>query len=41
MVGAALVTYRRQEFEHALLNLAYLALIVIVFVAVGRFAPVG
>ena len=37
MVGAAIVTYRRQEFKHVLLNLAYLALIA--FVAWGRFGP--
>ena len=37
MVGAAIVTYRRHEFKHVLLNLTYLALIV--FVAWGRFGP--
>ena len=37
MIGAASVTYRRQEFKHALLNLTYLALIA--FVAWGRFGP--
>jgi uncharacterized membrane protein YphA (DoxX/SURF4 family) len=37
MVGAAIVTYRRQEFEHALLNSTYLAMAV--FVAFGRFGP--
>jgi len=37
MVGAAIVTYRRQEFKHVLLNLTYLALIV--FVAWQRFGP--
>jgi DoxX-like family len=37
MVGAAIVTYRRQEPKHVLVNLAYLALIA--FVAVGRFGP--
>jgi len=37
MVGAALVTYRRQEFKHVLLNLIYLALIA--FVVWGRFGP--
>jgi uncharacterized membrane protein YphA (DoxX/SURF4 family) len=37
MVGAATVTVRRHEAGHALLNLAYLALIV--FVAFGRFGP--
>jgi uncharacterized membrane protein YphA (DoxX/SURF4 family) len=37
MVGAAIVTSRRQEFKHMLLNLVYLALIV--FVAVNRFGP--
>ena len=35
MVGAAIVTFRRQEFKHVLLNLTYLALLV--FVALGRF----
>src|SRR5215211_6012076 len=35
MVGAAIVTFRRQEFKHGLLNLTYLALLV--FVAFGRF----
>jgi len=35
MVGAAIVTFRRQEFKHVLLNLAYLALLV--FEAFGRF----
>src|SRR5215212_8963213 len=35
MVGAAIVTFRRQEFKHVLLNLTYLALLV--FVAYGRF----
>jgi hypothetical protein len=35
MVGAAIVTFRRQEFKHVLLNLTYLALLV--FVAGGRF----
>lgn len=37
MIGAAIVTSRRKEFKHALLNLTYLALIV--FVASGRFGP--
>ncbi len=37
MVGAAIVEVRRQESKHALLNLAYLALIA--FVAVSRFGP--
>ena len=37
MVGAAIVTYRRQEFKHALLNSTYLAMAV--FVAFGRFGP--
>ncbi|HEX5166725.1 MAG TPA: DoxX family protein [Thermomicrobiales bacterium] len=36
MVGAAVVTYRRHEVKHVLVNLTYLALIV--FVAVGRVA---
>jgi uncharacterized membrane protein len=35
MVGAAIVTFRRQEFKHVLVNLTYLALLV--FVAFGRF----
>jgi hypothetical protein len=35
MASAAIVTFRRQEFKHALLNLTYLALAV--FVAWGRF----
>ena len=37
MVGAAVVTYRREEFKHVLLNLTYLALAA--FVAWGRFGP--
>jgi uncharacterized membrane protein YphA (DoxX/SURF4 family) len=37
MVGAAIVTYRRQEFKHVLLNLTYLTLAA--FVAWGRFGP--
>jgi hypothetical protein len=37
MVGAAIVTYRRQEFKHVLVNLTYLALAA--FVAWGRFGP--
>jgi hypothetical protein len=37
MVGAAIVTYRRHEFTHVLLNLTYLA--VAAFVAFGRFGP--
>ena len=37
MVGAAIVTFRRQEFKHVLLNLTYLALLL--FVAWGRFGP--
>jgi hypothetical protein len=37
MVGAAIVTYRRREFKHVLLNLTYLA--VAAFVAWGRFGP--
>ncbi len=37
MVGAAIVTYRRQEFKHVLLNLTYLAMAA--FVAFGRFGP--
>ena len=35
MVGAAIVTFRRQEFKHVLLNLTYLALLV--FVTFERF----
>ena len=37
MVGAAIVEFRRQEFKHVLLNLAYLAMAA--FVAFGRFGP--
>ena len=37
MVGAAIVTFRRQEPKHALLNLTYLALAA--FVVWGRFGP--
>jgi hypothetical protein len=37
MTGAATVEFRRQEFKHMVLNLAYLALII--FVAWGRFGP--
>ena len=37
MTGAAIVTSRRHEPMHALLNLTYLALIVVV--AIGRFGP--
>jgi hypothetical protein len=37
MVGAAMVTFRRHETMHALGNLAYLALAVVV--AWGRFGP--
>ncbi|MFI7453072.1 DoxX family protein [Nonomuraea sp. NPDC049714] len=37
MAGAAVVTFRRREPGHALLNLTYLALAV--FVAWGRFGP--
>jgi uncharacterized membrane protein YphA (DoxX/SURF4 family) len=37
MTGAAIVTTRRHEPLHALLNVTYLALIVIV--AIGRFGP--
>ena len=37
MIGAAVVTFRRHEFKHVLLNLTYLALIV--FLASGRFGP--
>jgi uncharacterized membrane protein len=35
MTGAAIVTFRRQEFKHVLLNLTYFALAL--FVAWGRF----
>jgi uncharacterized membrane protein YphA (DoxX/SURF4 family) len=37
MIGAAIVTSRRHEPKHAVLNLTYLALIA--FVAVARFGP--
>jgi hypothetical protein len=37
MTGAAIVEVRRHEFKHALLNLVYLALAVVV--VVGRFGP--
>jgi hypothetical protein len=37
MVGAAVVTFRRKEPTHVVLNLFYLALII--FVAFGRFGP--
>jgi uncharacterized membrane protein YphA (DoxX/SURF4 family) len=37
MIGAAIVTSRRHESKHALLNLTYLALIALV--AIGRFGP--
>jgi DoxX-like family len=37
MIGAAVVEFRRQEFRHVLLNLTYLALIVVL--AWGRFGP--
>jgi uncharacterized membrane protein YphA (DoxX/SURF4 family) len=37
MIGAAVVTSRRHEFKHAVLNLTYLALII--FVVIGRFGP--
>ena len=37
MVGAAIMTSRRQEFKHAVLNLTYLALAI--FVAIARFGP--
>ena len=36
MVGATIVTFRRQEIKHMLLNVTYLALAA--FVAWGRFA---
>lgn len=37
MIGAGVVTSRRHEHKHTLVNLAYLALAV--FVAWGRFGP--
>jgi uncharacterized membrane protein YphA (DoxX/SURF4 family) len=37
MVGAAIVTYRRRESTHVLVDLTYLAMAV--FVAIGRFGP--
>ena len=37
MVGAAIVTYRRREPIHVLVDLTYLAMAV--FVAFGRFGP--
>lgn len=37
MIGAAVVEFRRHEFKHVLVNLVYLALIVVV--VVGRFGP--
>ena len=37
MVGAAIVTYRRRDFTHVLLDLMYLGLIS--FVAWGRLVP--
>jgi uncharacterized membrane protein YphA (DoxX/SURF4 family) len=37
MVGAVIVTYRRRESTHVLVDLTYLAMAV--FVAVGRFGP--
>jgi hypothetical protein len=37
MTGAAIVTTRRHEPMHALLNLTYLALIALI--AIGRFGP--
>jgi hypothetical protein len=37
MTGAAIVTTRRHEPKHAVLNLTYLALIA--FVAISRFGP--
>ena len=37
MVGAAIVTYRRQELKHVLVNLVYLALAG--YVAIGRIGP--
>jgi hypothetical protein len=39
MIGAAIVTFRRQERARTLGNLAYLALAA--FVAWGRFGPVS
>ena len=37
MVGAVIVTYRRRESAHVLVDLTYLAMAV--FVAFGRFGP--
>ena len=37
MVGAAIVTYRRRESAHVLVDLTYL--VMAVFVAFGRFGP--
>jgi uncharacterized membrane protein YphA (DoxX/SURF4 family) len=37
MVGAAIVTYRRRESAHVLVDVTYLAMAV--FVAFGRFGP--
>ncbi|HSU00562.1 MAG TPA: DoxX family protein [Geodermatophilus sp.] len=37
MVGAAIVTYRRRESTHVLVDVTYLAMAV--FVAFGRFGP--
>jgi uncharacterized membrane protein YphA (DoxX/SURF4 family) len=37
MVGAAIVTYRRREATHVLVDVTYLAMAV--FVAFGRFGP--
>ena len=37
MVGASIVTYRRRESTHVLVDLTYLAMAV--FVAIGRFGP--
>jgi uncharacterized membrane protein YphA (DoxX/SURF4 family) len=37
MVGASIVTYRRQELKHVVVNLAYLGLLAVL--AWGRFGP--
>jgi hypothetical protein len=37
MIGAAVVEYRRHEFKHVLVDLTYLALILVV--VIGRFWP--
>ena len=37
MIGAAITTYRLRHMKHVLVNLAYLALLIVV--ALGRFGP--